>query len=340
MSVSYSEKLKTERLFERLRRNYAFTAMEATYLERFPEIITAELVEDITAGGAFDKEYAIAALLSQVFGLDTDKSSEDRLIFRDYLLPSVKIMDAAKYENNPYYKNVKIPNVTRGSWELRREAYTPYRAVICDDMQVGDDLKEIAPLGFFTRRFEFPAVLEGGNEWMTLTPVDLDTCEDAINSARGRVITFGLGLGYYAYMASLKDNVESVTVVEKSEEVIKLFREFIFPSFPYPEKIRIINADAFEYAEKSMPNEKFDFAFVDTWRDASDGAPMYCRMKPLEKLSPETEFSYWIEGFILSRLRSLKYRELKERLERGELDMSYDEVIRLLTDVNELISAI
>ena len=67
------------------------------------------------------------------------------------------------------------------------------------------DLTEYATLGFFEEEFFFPAVLEDGNEWVTLTPVDLDTCEEAIRKARGKVITFGLGLGYYAYMCSEKE---------------------------------------------------------------------------------------------------------------------------------------
>ena len=65
---------------------------------------------------------------------------------------------------------------------------------------------------------------------MTLTPVDLDTSVDAIRAAFGRVVTFGLGLGYYAYMVSEKAEVESITVVEKSEEIIKLFKKHILLS--------------------------------------------------------------------------------------------------------------
>ena len=169
---------------------------------------------------------------------------------------------------------------------------------------------------------------------MTLTPVDTDTVKDAIADAHGKVVTFGLGLGYYTYHVSEKSNVESITVVEKSEKVIKLFREFILPKFSHGSKVRIVNQDAFEYAEHTMPNEKFDYAFVDTWRDASDGLPMWERMKKLEHLSPNTKFSYWIENFILSRRRSLKYAELCEKLDTGAPDApkSYEEFLRRLTD--------
>ena len=181
----------------------------------------------------------------------------------DYITPSIRILDAKKYENDPYYKNIHLEDLTDGNWEIRWEEYAPYQAVICHDMIIEDDFKEIPPLGFFSDGFRFPAILEGGNEWMTLTPVDLDTCEEAIAAAHGKVITFGLGLGYYAYMAARKPEVESVTVVEKSEDVIKLFKTYILPQLECADKIRIVNADAFLYAKHTMPTEHFDYAFVD-----------------------------------------------------------------------------
>ena len=170
---------------------------------------------------------------------------------------------------------------------------------------------------------------------MTLTPVDLDTSDEAIDKAHGKVITFGLGLGYYAYMVSEKESVTSVTVIEKSERLISFFKRHILPQFPHAEKIRIINADAFEYAEREMPREKFDVAFVDTWRDASDGAPMYKKMKPHEALSPNTEFLYWIEGFLKSRIRALNFETLWEKLEARAEDApkTFEEFLERLDEI-------
>ena len=118
-------------------------------------------------------------------------------------------------------------------------------------------------------------------------------------------------------------------MVEKSEDVIALFKEFILPQFSHPEKVKIVNADAFEYAKHTMPAEGFDVAFVDTWRDASDGAPMYERMKALEHLSPSTEFLYWIENFLISRLRALRFADLLDKLDSGE-EMEYAQIVKEL----------
>lgn len=326
-AMNYKELDKLRALRDVFDKNYRITNLYAMLLERFPEIITSEMIDTLTEDGEIGQEEAIVALLTEIFGLKWHDPT-DRELIRRYLTPSVRLLDADKYRSNPYYVNIHIDNIKDGAWELKRECYAPYRAVIAHDMTIEDDFTEIPPLGFFTERFEFPAVLEGGNEWMTLTPVDLDTCDEAIEAAHGRVVTFGLGLGYYAYMVSEKEGVDSVTIVEKSREVIRLFEKHILPQFPHKGKIRIVEADAFEYAEHVMPTERYDVAFVDTWRDASDGAPMYERMHALEHLSKGTVFLYWIKNFLISRLRAIKFEELLERAERGdEYPRTYGDVV-------------
>ena len=326
MSISFSDKIKYDRLCETFSRNFKITELYATYLERFPDIITKELVDTLTEDGVIGVKDAISALLCEIFGIDTE-NSEGKILFRDYILPSIRILDTKRYTENPYYKNVKLPDVKIGNWEFKNEIYPAYRGVIANDMIINEDFSEIPPLGFFTEDFPFPAVLEDGNEWMTLTPVDLDTSDEAISEAHGKVVTFGLGLGYYAYMVSQKDEVESITVVEKSEKVIELFTKYVLPQFPNKEKIRIVNADAFEYAECIMPTENYDVAFVDTWRDASDGAPMYERMKALEHLSSGTKFLYWIENFLKSRIRAERFAKIRDSIKSGDADMTYNEII-------------
>lgn len=325
--MTHIDRIKLERLRDTFESNFKITRLFAEYLERYPEVITAEMIDTLTEDGVITKEEAIVALLCEIFALDFDNPN-DRPLIRDYLTPAVRLLDKNKYENDPYYKNIKLADIKDGEWEIRLESYAPYRGVICHDMMLGNDFCEIPPLGFFTEEFHFPAILEGGNEWMTLTPVDLDTCEDAIAAAHGRVVTFGLGLGYFAYMASMKADVDRVTVVELSPDVIRLFEKHILPQMPCRDKIKIVNMDAFEYAKEVMPRENFDLAFVDTWRDASDGAPMYEKMKALEHLSPNTHFMYWIENFLISRIRAEKFIDLMDRLDSGKYSPeNFDEII-------------
>ena len=326
--MDFCDREKLKRLEKTFELNFRLTRLYANYLEHYNEIINREMIDALCGDGEIEVKDGLVAILCQIFGLDIDGTQDERTLIRSYITPSVRVMDADRYRNNPYYVNVKIPEVKKGRWELKKEKYPAYRGVIASDI-IFDGFREIPPLGFFKEDFEFPAVLEDGNEWMTLTPVDLDTSDEAIERAHGKVVTFGLGLGYYAYMVSRKESVESITVVEKSEDVIALFKEFILPQFSHPEKVKIVNADAFEYAEHTMPAEGFDVAFVDTWRDASDGAPMYERMKALEHLSSSTEFLYWIENFLISRLRALRFADIMDKLDSGE-EMEYAQIVKEL----------
>lgn len=325
--MDYRDREKWKRLEKTFELNFKLTRLYSNYLEYFNEVITKDMMDALCSDGTIDEKDGLVAILCQIFGLDIDGSADERILIRDYITPSVRIMDAEKYRNNPYYRNIKIPEIKRGRWELKQESYPAYRGVIADDIILEDNFREIPPLGFFKEEFKFPAVLEDGNEWMTLTPVDLDTSDNAIDRAHGKVVTFGLGLGYYTYMVSEKESVESITVVEKSPDVIAIFKEYILPQFSHPEKVRIVESDAFEYAEHIMPKECFDVAFVDTWRDASDGAPMYEKMKKLEPLSENTEFIYWIEKFLISRLRALRFADIQDRISEGT-DISYDEIVK------------
>lgn len=330
----YSDREKVERLRKTFDLNYKITKLYSIYLEHYPELITPEMIDELCSDGRISKTDAVTAIICEAFGLDDSLGGDDRTLIRNYLRPSVRLLDAKKYYANKYYRNIKIDNVTDGTWELKQESYEPYRAVICGDMVINSDFLEYPPLGFFDEKFYFPAVLENGNEWMTLTPVDLDTCDNAIEKAHGNVITFGLGLGYYAYMVSEKEEVDSITVIEKSENVIRLFKKHILPQFSHFEKLEIICADAFEYAEFEMPKRNFDYAFVDTWRDASDGTPMYERMKKLERFNPKTEFSYWIENFLISRLRAFKFEDLynKTKKDAQNAPKNYKEFTEMLLD--------
>ena len=84
-----------------------------------------------------------------------------------------------------------------------------------------------------------------------------------------------------------------MTVVERSEDVIRIFRDHLLPFFPRPDALEIVCADAFDYAARVMPRQEFDLVFTDLWHDVEDGIPLYRRMKALE--CPGPEFLYWIE---------------------------------------------
>ena len=294
--------------------NFSVLEMYSTYLNNNPRFITKDLIDGLVNDCRVSEECAFFVLLSAAFGLDEEKNERDRRLERKYLLPSVKKLDPEIYRANPYYRNIRIPAVKSGKWEFRYESYLPYEGFIYNDLIVKPDFTEIARLGFFSEEFKFPALLENGTEWMTITPNEIETMQPAVDEAEGRIITFGLGLGYFTYMASEKKQVLSITAVEKDKDVIRLFKKYILPQFPYGEKVEIISADAFEYAEKRMSTGVYRYAFVDLWHDVSDGFDMYLKMKKLERLSPGTKYLYWIEDSMLSHLRWLIFNSIRDEM--------------------------
>ena len=276
-------------------------ALLSNYLNHKPDFISKEEIDQIVTYGV-SAEYAFSVLFAAALGLDIADNTEDADLFNKYFKQMTHKLDVNVYYNNPYFKNIKIPAITVGNSELRYEQYKPYEVFVCNDIITTPEGRQIPQIGFFETEFIFPAVLEYNRIWMTITPNEIETMKEAVDGAFGKVLTFGLGLGYYAYMVSEKAEVTSITIVESNEAVIRLFSRYILPQFKNAPKIKIIQADAFEYAHEHMPKEAYDFVFTDLWHDVSDGLDMYLRMKEYEPQNPSTVFSYWIEKSIVCYL--------------------------------------
>lgn len=277
--------------------NYRIFALLSNYLNHAPDYVEREEINEIVKSGV-SYEYGFAVILAAAFGLDIIDNEKDKEFFQHYFTKMFHKLSEEEYVQNPYYQNIKIPKIKMGNSELKYEQYKPFEGFVCDDIYQTNEGRQIPQIGFFEKGFQFPAVLEEGRIWMTITPNEIETMREAIDHAYGHVLTFGLGLGYYAYMVAEKENVESVTVVDSNGDVIELFKNYILPQFKQHQKIKIIKGDAFEVAAKEIAPGKYDYVFTDLWHDVSDGMDLYLKMKEFEKQSPSTTFSYWIEKSI------------------------------------------
>ncbi len=203
--------------------------------------------------------------------------------------------DAASVTKSPYYKRVHAPTATAGAITLGTADYlggeffqTYHRGFSAED-PFG-----YADIGFFESKVRFPVLLEQGNVWMSVVMSEIESMEEPIAAAHGKVITYGLGLGYYAFMAAAKDDVESVTVVEMNPQVISLFEKNLLNQFPHPEKIHIVQADALEFIDAQKDGE-YDVAFSDFWAGVTDGLDLYMKFMPKTLRFQKTRHDYWIE---------------------------------------------
>lgn len=272
------------------------------YLNLHADFIEESIIKELVNECGLTAIEAFSLVLAQACGLDIEENDEDNELFHEYFIEMIAILNPHEYEANPYYQNIKIPTAKIGKWEFKQEQYKPYEAFIYNNLKKMPDGRLIPQIGFFEETFSYPAILENNREWMLITPNEIETMKEPIAQATGKVLTFGLGLGYYAYMVSEKDDVSSVTIVEKDENVIQLFKEYILPQFAQKHKIQIIHEDAFVYAENYFAKENYDVVFTDIWHDPADGVDLYLKMKKYEHLNPKSKYLYWIEDTMICYL--------------------------------------
>ncbi len=88
-----------------------------------------------------------------------------------------------------------------------------------------------------------------------MTTQEADKQKGVIAKCKGKVLTAGLGLGYFIEAMEDNDDVKSVTVIEKSQEIIDL----VWPHIRH-DKAKLIRGDIWEYKLGD-----FDCAYIDIW---------------------------------------------------------------------------
>lgn len=100
-----------------------------------------------------------------------------------------------------------------------------------------------------------------GQVVMSNTPAEIDDFRSFHHYARGNVLINGLGLGVVVKALLQKETIKSITVIEKSEDVIKL----VAPTFSSEPRVTIIQGDAFTW--KPPRAMYYDSVWHDIWND-------------------------------------------------------------------------
>ena len=291
--------------------NDMITYAYSRYLNHTPRFLTKDMVEDLARDCRVGTETAFLSLFSAACGLDPDTIPSHRTLEREYLYKGVRPLDPATYADDAYCKAVSFSDQRLGNWEMKTGFYTPYEPFVWNHPVLTPDFREIPQIGYFREEFRFPAILENGVEWMTVTPNEIETMRQPIANAHGNVLTLGLGLGYFAFHAAQKEDVGSVTVIERDASVIELFQTHLLPQFPNRQKIRVECCDAFDFLTPTRVSA-YDSVFADLWHDPSDGLPLYLRLRRIQKRLDGKDWDYWIEPSLLSSLRHMVYDRITD----------------------------
>ena len=94
-----------------------------------------------------------------------------------------------------------------------------------------------------------------------------------IRQAKGSVLINGLGLGMCLKACLMKKEVTDVSVIELSEDVIKL----VSPHYKNDPRIKIIQASAFDYTPPKK--KKYDAVWHDIWDNIEEeNIPEMCKL--------------------------------------------------------------
>lgn len=106
---------------------------------------------------------------------------------------------------------------------------------------------------------------ESWENWMSLSPHEIESQELGCRYARGHTVVMGLGMGWVAVNMALNPAVRKVTIIERDPEVIDLFQlsgALNALQSAITDKIRVVRADALEW----RPEESVDFLYADIWQ--------------------------------------------------------------------------
>jgi hypothetical protein len=112
--------------------------------------------------------------------------------------------------------------------------------------------------------YDMAVLLRDGDSWMSTSPLEMESQEIGLRLAFGRVLIFGLGMGWAAAACACLPQVAAVTVVERDCEILALHAELdLFAQLPDAAraKLAIVQGDALEY----RPDTAVDLLMPDIW---------------------------------------------------------------------------
>ena len=268
----------------------------------YTDLINPDEVEQYIKEGVNEDE-AVLRLLCSAFDIDYDLE-ENEQVMNDYLLSNLKKLNPKEYLDNEYAKKIKTTGKYK-KYALKYLTYEPYQLLPYDEINI-DNYKENSRIGYFDQSFSYLALTNGNNVWMSLNPNEIETMKPFVNKAKGHVLVLGLGLGYVPFMMALKQEVKSITIIEKDQDIIDLFNNLIAPHFVNKNKIKIIHDDAINYVKK---NQRYDYIFADLWHSPEDGLPLFVSLKAINQ-----NIDCWLETSMYALLRRCMITLLEEAL--------------------------
>ncbi len=140
--------------------------------------------------------------------------------------PSLFI-SSKEYMNRPYHKAIKLDKIISDEFTYQTQMVNANELFSLSSIQFDPnrELNDSMRLVALDEPMEVTILYQHNEVWMLDVPSEAETIDPVAKKAYGNVLTFGLGIGYFPFMAMLNPNVKSITVIEKSKSVIELFNQ-------------------------------------------------------------------------------------------------------------------
>lgn len=218
---------------------------------------------------------------------------------------------------NPYIKNIHIENwnvgnIYLGKFELYEKDKTYSNGLLKRDPKT---LTLVYDHCYYQEDIYYPSIgtIYPTTQWMSVRNNEINTFNSFINEAKGKVLLMGCGLGYLAYMLSLKDEVDEITIIELNPEIKMMFERYLKPQMN--NKINIFQGDALKFLATENIS-MYQYCNVDIWRGLPDMFSIYLKCLLLEQRSPNTKFYYWLEESLHISMETVWLILMKESLDK------------------------
>ena len=301
-----------------------------SYLDYEDELIKEIMgqVPEIETKDDAERFLVITSLVDRMIPVDNPEAHIMKASVAVTLFSNSKTYNKKEIVSNPFIKNIKIDDnnvAKKGKYELHNvEVYKG--EVFEDDTDKIDGIIHIPHIGYCTDAFKYPGIIVENKIHYMASPEMINMYNPILKEAKGNLLCLGLGIGYFSYMASLKEDIEKITIIEKDINLINLFKENILPQFRNKDKIEIINADTITYFTK-ITDSDFDYCIVDVSLEPEEQILAYLRIKHLEKNYKTTHFLYFDEERILLDIQAFILMELLNDYQDYEENEIFDNKI-------------
>lgn len=225
------------------------------------------------------------------------------------LWPSL-FLSTDEYKENLYYKHIPLCSSDHHHIEATTMTFESHR--LFNLSSVIDDPHRSLNDSMILRALDKPlttrVLLKNNEVWMMNVPSESKTIDPIAAKVKGRVLTLGLGIGYFIYMAMHNPRVTSIDVVELDLNVIDYFDTYIRPHFPQTIPITVHHGDAKTWIKQH--SHQYDHVFIDTYQNENDGCEWW--LLGCESISlPYDCVHYWIESSLSQRMRIAMFAYLR-----------------------------